>query len=62
MVTSFKTKQKNRTTISKLRINNTELTQTSDIRNAFNKYFNTVGQELVDNLINTNNNLAQYVY
>ena len=45
--------------MSKLRINNTELTQTSDICNTLNKYCNTVGQELLDNLVNTNNNLAQ---
>ena len=55
MVSSFKSgKQKKNNKITKLRVNNTTLTETEDICNAFNKYFNTVGQQLVDELNNRN--------
>jgi len=55
VVSSFKSgKQKIRNKITKLCVNNTTLTETEDICNAFNQYFNTVGQQFVDELNNRN--------
>ena len=53
MVSSFKQNRKHKT-VNKLHINNTELTRTNEICNAFNNYFSTVGQELVINLTSDN--------
>ena len=60
MISSFKNNKKNANGISKLRINNTELTQTGDICNAFNKYFSSIGKELVANM-DINNSPKKYI-
>lgn len=58
MISSLKTKQKSANSISKLRINNMEIKQTADICNAFNKYFSSVGQELVANMVHTSSSIT----
>jgi len=47
-------KQKTQNRILALRMNNTALTQASDVCNGFNQYFTTVGHYLVHDLVNNN--------
>jgi len=55
MISSFKNgKQKTQNKIPTLRMNNTVLTQASEVCNGFNQYFTTVGHHLVDDLVNNN--------
>jgi len=54
MISSFKKKQKINNNIPKLQVNNAEITDTREICNVFNKYFTSVGRDLVAKLTNNN--------
>ena len=62
-VWSFKKSQVNATSIKHLKVNNLEITQPNEICSAFNNYFSSIGQKLVDLLPVTDdtNGFASYM-